>query len=72
MAYSVENFFPVIFITFLQSVSYLECSRLVYGMLGNKRILLFACVYAEISKEFPVEKRKSYAGFGLGEEFEED
>ena len=53
------------FITFLQSVSYLEFSRLVYEMLGNNRILLLACVY-------PVEKRKSYAGFDLGEEFEED
>ena len=43
----IENFFPVIFITFKRSVSYLEFSRLVYGMLGNKRILLPACVYVE-------------------------
>ena len=34
-------------------------------MLGNKRIPLPACVYVEIKKEFPVEKRESYAGFDL-------
>ena len=36
-----------------------------YGMLGNKRIPLPACVYVEIKKEFPVEKHESYAGFDL-------
>ena len=41
-------------------------------MLGNKGILLLACVYADIWNEFPVEKQKGYAGFDLGEEFEED
>ena len=61
----IENFFPVIFITFQRSVSYLEFSRLVYGMSGNKRIPLPACVSVEIKKEFPVEKHESYAGFDL-------
>ena len=42
-----------------------EFSRLMYGMLGNKRIPLPACVYVEIKKEFPVEKHESYAGFDL-------
>ena len=34
-------------------------------MLGKKRIPFPACVYAEIKKEFPVEKHESYAGFDL-------
>ena len=37
--------------------------KLVYGMLGNKRIPLPACVYVDIKKEFPVEKHESYAAF---------
>ena len=50
----------------MPSVLYLVFSRLAYGMLGNKRIPLPACVYVEIKKEFPVEiKDESYAGFDL-------
>jgi len=63
---------PLIFFSFLRNVSYREFSRLVYGMLGNKRIPLPACAYVAIRKEFPVEKDESYAGFDLNEEFEED
>lgn len=68
----VEKLVPLIFFSFLRSVSYREFSRLVYGMLGNKRISLPACAYVAIRKEFPVEKDESYAGFDLNEEFEED
>ena len=39
---------------------------------GEQEDSFIACVYAEIWKEIPVEKRKSYAGFDLGEEFEVD
>ena len=40
-------------------------------MLENKRILLSACVYMEVRKEFPKEAYESYAGFDLREEFED-
>ena len=39
--------------------SFLEFSRLVYGILGNKRISLSACVYMEIRKEFPKRSMKA-------------
>ena len=68
----VEILFPLIFFSVLQSVSNREFSRLVYGMLGNKRIPLPACAYVAITMEFPVEKEESYAGFDLKEEVQKD
>ncbi|PFX14442.1 hypothetical protein AWC38_SpisGene21396 [Stylophora pistillata] len=54
--------------SFLRGVSYREFSRLVYGMLGSKRIPLPACAYMAIKKQFPVNKDESLTGFDLDEE----
>ncbi|XP_044169785.1 uncharacterized protein LOC122953852 [Acropora millepora] len=53
---------------FLRGVSYREFSRLVYGILGNRRIPLPACAYVAIRKEFPVDKDDHFTGFDLDEE----
>jgi len=52
---------------FLRGVSYREFSRLVYGILGNRRIPLPACTYVAIRKEFPVSKYEHFTGFHLDE-----
>ncbi|XP_068677073.1 uncharacterized protein [Montipora foliosa] len=54
--------------SFLRGVSYREFSRLVYGMLGAKRIPLPACAYVAIRNQFPVNKDESFTGFDLDEE----
>ena len=56
------------FCSFLRSVSYREFSRLVYGLLGNKRVPLPACAYTAIRKEFPVNEKETYTGFELDSE----
>ena len=48
---------------FLRSVSYREFTRLVYGLLGNKRIPLPACAYHMIRKTFPLENGEEATGF---------
>jgi len=53
------------YLSFLRSVSYREFSRLIYGMMGIKRIPLPACAYSTMRKQFPVNKDESYAGFDL-------
>lgn len=54
--------------SFLRSVSYREFSRLVYGILGNRRIPLPACAYTAITQQFPVSKDERFTGFDLDEE----
>ena len=54
--------------SFLRSVSYREFSRLVYGILGNRRIPLPACAYTAIRQQFPVSKDERFTGFDLDEE----
>ena len=41
---------------FLGSILYREFTRLVYGILGNRRITLPGCAYTMIRNNFPVEK----------------
>ena len=53
---------------FLRGVSYWEFSRLVYGILGNRRIPLPACAYVAIRREFLVGKDEHFTGFDLDEE----
>ena len=53
-------------------MSYREFSRLVYGLLGNRRIPLPACAYAAIRKTFPWDKDKEFTGFNLEDKEEED
>jgi hypothetical protein len=47
---------------FLRSISYREFTRLVYGILGNRRIPLPSCAYTMIRKTFPVEKEEDITG----------
>ena len=54
--------------SFLRSVSYREFSRLVYGILRNRRIPLPACAYTAIRQQFPVSKDERFTGFDLDEE----
>ena len=51
------------FFRFLRSISYREFTRLVYGILGNRRIPLPSCAYTMIRKTFPVEKEEDITGF---------
>lgn len=54
--------------SFLRSVAYREFSRLVYGLLGKKRVPLPACAYTAIRKAFPVSKEDEFTGFDLDDE----
>ncbi len=58
------------FYRFLRSVSYREFSRMVYGILGTKRIPLPACAYTAIRKQFPVSKDEEFTGFEMDEDDE--
>ena len=49
-------------------MSYREFSRIVYGVLGAKRIPLPACVYHSIRKQFPLNKDEEHAGFESDDE----
>ena len=53
---------------FPQCVIYREFSRMVYGVLGAKRIPLPACVYHSIRKQFPLNKDEEHAGFESDDE----
>ena len=53
--------------SFLRSVVYREFIRMVYGILGRRRVPLPACVYHEIRKTFPVAKDRSFTGFKMDE-----
>lgn len=54
--------------SFLRAVAYREFIRMVYGILGRRRIPLPACAYHEIRKKFPVTKDKSFTGFEMDED----
>ncbi len=51
------------FYRYFRSVSYREFSRMVYGVLGTRRIPLPACAYHAIRKQFPLSKDEQYTGF---------
>jgi hypothetical protein len=53
---------------FLRSVSYREFSRMVYGVLGTKRIPLPACAFTAIRKQFPPSKDEELTGFEKDDE----
>ncbi|CAB4007485.1 Hypothetical predicted protein [Paramuricea clavata] len=50
--------------SFLRSISYREFTRLIYGLLGNRRIPLPACAYIAIRNTFPImEKEGQFTGY---------
>ncbi|XP_046862629.1 uncharacterized protein LOC124456172 [Xenia sp. Carnegie-2017] len=49
--------------SFLRSISYREFTRLVYGLLGNRRFPLPACAYMAIRKTFPVVDKENFTGY---------
>ena len=62
------SFMIVVPSSFLRSVAYREFIRMVYGILGRRRIPLPACAYHEIRKTFPVTKDRSFTGFEMDED----
>ena len=60
-----SNFFPF---SFLRSVAYREFTRMVYGILGERRVPLPACAYHQIRKTFRVGKGEEHSGFEAGDE----
>ena len=57
-----------LFFSFLRSVAYREFIRMVYGILGNRRVPLPACAYHEIRTKFPATTDESFTGFEMDEE----
>ena len=51
--------------SYLRSIAYREFCRLIYGVLGKKRIPLPACAYVSIRKQFPLNAEETYTGFEL-------
>ena len=69
LAFKVQcSFMIVVPSSFLRSVAYREFIRMVYGILGRRRIPLPACAYHEIRKTFPVTKDRSFTGFEMDED----
>lgn len=60
-----NSFFPF---SFLRSVAYREFIRMVYGILGKRRVPLPACAYHQIRKTFPVGEGELHIGFEVDEE----
>ena len=50
-------------------MAYREFTRMVYGVIGKKRIPLPACAYNAIRKTFPLAEGELFSGF---EEDEDD
>lgn len=53
---------------FLRSVAYRNFIRMIFGVIGRKRIPLPACAYHAIRKKFPLAKDETFTGFEMDEE----
>ena len=53
---------------FLRSVACREFIRMVYGILGKRRVPLPACSYHQIRKTFPFREGELHTGFEIDEE----
>lgn len=53
---------------FLRSVAYRNFTRLVYGVIGRKRIPLPAYAYHAIRKKFPLTTEETFTGFEMDED----